>query len=151
MNLMFLFLSVLSHVKLDTDIVESPQDFAGLLKLLKQHRYGYCNITTCCKILTSLLDVSGSPPYSTRDQAELLKELSDLWITKSDYNDAIRTAEQLAALANKLSDKKLEAEAYYILIKLFVLKGWVDEAKLTLEKCMECSEASEDELTIGKL
>ena len=151
MNLMFPFLSELSDLKLDTEIVESPQDFACLLKLLKKHRYGYCNITICSKILTSLLDVSGSPPYSTRDQAELLKELSDLWITKSNYDDAIKTAEQLAALANKLGDKKMEAEAYYILIKPFVLKGLVDEAKHTLEKCVECSEASKDELTIGKL
>ena len=149
-RLTFFFLSALSDLTLDTDIIESPEDFACLLKLLKKHRYGYCNITTCCEILTSLLKVSGSP-YSTRSQAELLKELSEFWFTKSIYDEAITSAEQLATLANELRDKKLEAEAYYILIKPFVLKGWVEKAKLTLEKCVQCSEASEDELTIGKL
>ena len=146
----FSFFSALSDLTLDTDIIESPEDFACLLKLLKKHRYGYCNITTCCEILTSLLKVSGFP-YSTRSQAELLKELGDLWITKSNYDDAVKTAEQLATLAVELGDKKLEAEAYYILIKTFVLKGSVDKAKVTLEKCVQCSEASGDELTIGKL
>ena len=141
---------MLSDHKLDTDIIKSPEDFACLLKLLKKHRYGCCNITTCCEILTSLLKVSGSP-YSTRSQAELLKELSEFWLTKSNYDEAIASAEQLATLANELGDKKLEAEAYYILIEPFVTKGWLEKTKLILEKCVQCSEASGDELTIGKL
>ena len=117
---------------------------------MKKHRYGYCNITTCCEILTSLLKVSGSP-YSTRSQAELLKELSEFWLAKSTYDNAITTAEQLAALANELGDKKLEAEAYYILIAPFVLKGSLEKAKHTLDKCVRCSDASQDEMTIGKI
>ena len=100
-------------------------------------------------MLTSLLKVSGFP-YSTRSQAELLKELSEFWFTKSNYDDAVASAEQLATLANELADKKLEADAYCILIKPFVWKGWIEKAKLTLEKCVQCSEASGDELTIGK-
>jgi hypothetical protein len=94
--------------------------------------------------------VSGSP-YSTRSQAELLKELSDLWLTESSNDNTITTAEQLAELASELGDKKLEAGAYYILFKTFVSKGSMEDAKLTLEKCVQCSEASGDELTIGEL
>ena len=113
---------------------------------MKKHRYGYCNIATCCEIVTDLLNVSSSP-YSTRSQAELLKELSDLLLTEDRYDYAIITAE----LARELGDKKLEAEAYYIHFKTFVIKGSRENAKLTLEKCVQCSEASGDELTIGKL
>ena len=94
--------------------------------------------------------MSGSP-YSTRSQAKLLKELSDLLLAEESYDDAIITAEQLAKLARELGDKKLEAEAYYILVVTFVIKGWKENAKLTLQKCVQCSEASEDKLTIGKL
>ncbi|CAB4026939.1 ---NA--- [Paramuricea clavata] len=141
-------LAVLSDLKLDSDITESPEDFSCLLKLLKKHRYGYCNITTCCEILNRLLKVSGSC-YSTQSQAELLKELSDLWFTKASYDNVITTTEQLAKLASELGDKKLEAEAYHIRIKPLALKGLLENAKLALEKCVQCSEASGDELTIG--
>ena len=80
-----------------------------------------------------------------------MKELSEFSIIKSTYDNTIATAEQLATLANELGDKKLEAEAYCILTTPFVLKGSVEKAKLTLEKCVQCSEESGDELTIGKL
>ncbi len=90
-------------------------------------------------------------PYSTRSQADLLKELSELWMTKASYDTAITTAEQLVKLASELEDKKLKAETHYMLFKIFVAKGSIENAKLQLEKCVQCSEASGDELTIGKL
>ena len=141
---------MLSDLKLNTEITDGPEDFSCLLKLLKKQRNGDCNIKTCCEILKHLLEISGSP-YTTQSQAELLKELGNIWITKSSYDNAITTTEQLVKLASELGDKKLEAEAYYIRIKLFVLRGLVEDAKLALEKCVQCSEACGDEMTIGKL
>jgi protein involved in temperature-dependent protein secretion len=77
--------------------------------------------------------------------------MSELWMTKASYDTAITTTEQLAKLASELEDKKLEAETHYMLFKIFVAKGSIENAKLQLEKCVQCSEASGDEFTIGKL
>lgn len=109
--------------------MHDPDDFSCLLKLLKKHRYSYCNLTECCEILNHLLNTSCSP-YTTRNQAEILKELSDLWTTKANYDDAMTTADQLAKLAISLGDKKLEAEAYYLLLTALYLKGSVEDAKV---------------------
>ena len=138
----------LSDIKLDSKISESPADFSCLLKLSKAHRFGYCNLSICCEIITQLLEAFGLL-YSTQKKAQLLKELSELYITKASYDNTIKVTKQLAELASSLGNKKLEAEAHYILCKTFVLKGLVENAKLSLDKCVQCSEESGDELTIG--
>ncbi|XP_028411522.1 tetratricopeptide repeat protein 28-like [Dendronephthya gigantea] len=141
-------LAELSEINVDCDVMQGPEDFPCLLKLLKKHRYSYCNLTECCEILNKILDISG-PIYTTQSQAEILKELSDLWTTKASYNDAIKKAEQLEQLAIALGDKKLAGEAYYLHLTPLYLKGSIEDAKLVLEKCVRCSEESGDELTIG--
>ena len=147
-NFSILFYTALSRLKLESDITDCLENFLCLLKLLKKLRYGYCNISTCCEVLDCLLKVSGSP-YSTKNQAELLKELSEIWIVKANYDNAIASAEQSAKLASELGDKKLEAEMYYILFKAQVLKGSMEEANVSLEKCINCSKKCGDELTMG--
>ena len=142
--------SGLSGLKLDAKISESPGDFTCLLKLLKAHRFGYCNVGICCEILKHIHEASGLL-YSTQNKAGLLKELGELWITKASYDNAVTITKELVKLASELGDKKMEAEAHYTLCKTLILKGALENAKLTLEKCVQCSNESGDELTIGKL
>ena len=141
---------MLSDLKLDSDITGSPEDFSCLLKLLKKHQFGNRNIDTCCKIVERLLTISGFP-YSNQQQAELLKASSNLLSAKGSIDKAVVPAKAFVELASELGDKKLEAEAYYTLIKLYASKRVLtDEIKFAVEKCVQCSKESEDELTICK-
>ncbi|XP_028418090.1 tetratricopeptide repeat protein 28-like [Dendronephthya gigantea] len=144
-------LAELSDVTIDSDLMQGPKDFSCLMQILKKHRFGYSNFAECREVLAQLLKISGSP-YTSQNQAGLLKELSYLWntnLSKASYDNAIITAKQLAKLAITLNDKKLEGEAYYLHIDALFSNGLIEDAKLILEKCLHCSEVSGDQLTIG--
>ena len=83
------------------------------------------------------------------NQAELLKELSHSLLAAANYDKSIMNAKKLVNVAITQSNRKLEAEAYYILVKNYTSKGSLEDAQFYLDKYLESSEQSEDKLCKG--
>lgn len=137
-----------SGVHFDNDAQEAVFNFKNLLELLEKHRRSQCNLKLCCNILYSLLKAFRKTG-ACLDQANVLKLLGHSLISKSSYEESITVAEQLVIISNELGNERMKIDAYYILIKNYVLKGSLEFARNNLEECLQFSKASEDDHCIG--
>lgn len=132
---------VQSDLRLDGNIQQVIQNFTCLMKLLEDLRHAGCNLQTCFEILNCLLKQSYKTDAST-SEAQLLKELGYLFLSKGNYDKSIESAEQLAKITKVLGDQKLEGDAYFILLKSYIQKGSLEGAQCNLDKYLECIETS---------